>query len=143
MAQRTGWGRMQALVSDELWAVVEPLLPPPPSHAKGGRPRVSDRKALTGIRFVLHTGIPWNYLPSDGPLASGPTCWRRLHEWQQAGVWDRLHRVLLDRLGAAGRIDWSRAALDSSGIPAKGGTKGRKEPVPTRAIRASQARSAT
>lgn len=134
---------MQVQVSDELWAVIAPLLPAPPSHAKGGRPRVSDRKALNGILYVLRTGLPWNYLPSDGPWASGPTCWRRLHEWQQAGVWDRLHRVLLDRLGAAGQIDWSRAALDSSEIPAKGVKKGRKEPGPTRATRGSRARSAT
>lgn len=134
---------MQVQVSDELWAVIAPLLPASPSHAKGGRPRVSDRKALNGILYVLRTGLPWNYLPSDGPWASGPTCWRRLHAWQQAGVWERLHRLLLDRLGAAGQIDWSRAALDSSGVPAKGVKKGRKEPAPTRVTKASRARSAT
>ena len=134
---------MQVQISDELWAVIAPLLPPPPSHAKGGRPRVADRRALNGILYVLRTGLPWNYLPRDGPWASGPTCWRRLHEWQQAGVWERLHRLLLDRLGAAGQIDWSRAALDSSGIPAKGVKKGRKEPAPTRPTRGSRARSAT
>lgn len=134
---------MQVSVSDELWEVIEPLLPPPPSHAHGGRPRVSNRKALNGILFVLRTGIPWNYLPSDGPWASGPTCWRRLHEWQQAGVWTTLHRLLLDRLGAAGQLDWSRAALDSSGIPAKGVKKGRKEPAPAHATRGSRGRSGT
>jgi transposase len=134
---------MQVQVSDELWSVIAPLLPPAPSHAKGGRPRVSDRRALNGILFVLRTGIPWNYLPSEGPWASGPTCWRRLHEWQEAGVWTRLHQVLLDRLGVAGRIDWSRAALDSSGVPAKGVKKGRKQPGPARVTRGSRARSDT
>src|SRR3954466_4500986 len=133
---------MLVLVSDGMGAVVEPLLPPPPSHAKGGRPRVPDRLALNGILFVRRTGIPWNMLPAAGPWASGPTCWRRLRDWQQAGVWARLHRVLLDQLGQADRIDWRRAALDSASIPAKGVKKGRPEPGPTRRIKANRARSA-
>ena len=134
---------MKALVSDELWAVVAPLLPPAPPRPKGGRPRVDDRAALNGILFVLRTGIPWNLLPTAAGFGSGPTCWRRLRDWQAAGVWARLHRALLDRLGAAARIDWSRAALDSATVPAKGVKKGRRGPAPTRRTRASRARSAT
>ncbi len=87
------------LVSDELWAVIEPQLPHARPKPKGGRPRVSDRKALTGILFVLRSGIPWEMLPQELGCGSGMTCWRRLKAWQKAGVWRRLHQVLLDRLG--------------------------------------------
>jgi transposase len=127
------------LVSDELWAVVAPLLPPEPPKPKGGRPRISDRAALTGIIFVLRTGIPWEMLPQELGCGSGMTCWRRLRDWQEAGVWDRLHQTLLDRLGEADRIDWSRAALDSASIPAK---RGAKQPGRTQRIAANRVRSA-
>jgi transposase len=116
-------GMSKPLVSDEVWALVAPLLPSEPPKPKGGRPRLSDRAALTGIIFVLKSGIPWEMLPQEMGCGSGMTCWRRLRDWHEAGVWDRLHQVLLDRLGEAGQIDWSRAALDSTSIPAKrGGT---------------------
>jgi transposase len=111
------------LVSDELWAVVAPLLPPEPPKPTGGRPRVPDRAALAGIIFVLKSGIPWELLPQELGCGSGMTCWRRLRDWQEAGVWDALHRALLDRLGEADRLDWSRASLDSASIPAKRGAK--------------------
>ena len=112
------------LVSDELWAVVEPLLPPRAAHPQGGHPfTVPDRAALTGIIFVLKTGIPWEYLPQEMGCGSGMTCWRRLREWQHAGVWQRLHELLLAKLNEAGRIDWSRAAIDSSHVRAFGGAK--------------------
>jgi transposase len=127
------------LVSDELWAVVAPLLPPEPPKPKGGRPRVLDRAALSGIIFVLKSGIPWEMLPQELGCGSGVTCWRRLRDWQEAGVWDRLHRELLDRLGKADRIDWSRASLDSASIPAK---RGASASGPPRRIGENQARSA-
>ncbi len=112
------------VVSDELWAVIEPLLPTRPAHPKGGHPfTVPDRAALTGIIFVLKTGIPWEYLPKPFGC-SGMTCWRRLRDWAHAGVWHRLHTALLERLEAAGTIDWSRASLDSASVPAKGGRRG-------------------
>jgi transposase len=82
---------------------------------------VPDRARLTGIVFVLKTGIQWEYLPQEMGCGSGMTCWRRLRAWQRAGVWDRLHRVLLQRLADAGRIDWSRASADAARVPAKGG----------------------
>ena len=75
------------LLPDELWAVVEPLLPPEPPKPKGGRPRVPDRAALTGILFVLRSGTPWELLPQEMGCGSGMTCWRRLRDWQRAGVW--------------------------------------------------------
>jgi transposase len=65
------------LVSDELWEIVEPLLPPEPPKPEGGRPRVDDRRALTGIVFVLKSGIPWEMLPQEMGCGSGVTCWRR------------------------------------------------------------------
>ena len=120
-------GMAKELVPDDLWEVIEPLLPPEPPKPKGGRPRVDNRAALTGIIFVLKSGIPWEMLPQEMGCGSGVTCWRRLREWQEAGVWERLHQVLLDRLGEANQIEWERAALDSASIPAKRGRKNRQE----------------
>ncbi len=126
------------LVSDELWELIEPLLPVEPPKPKGGRPRVPARAALTGILFVLRSGIPWELLPQEMGCGSGVTCWRRLRDWQQAGVWDRLHQSLLDQLGRADRIDWSRASLDSRLVPAK---RGAKSPAGIRRIAGGRARS--
>ncbi len=126
------------LVSDELWEMIEPLLPKEPLKPNGGRPRVPDRAVLSGIIFVLRSGIPWEMLPLEMGCGSGITCWRRLRDWQEAGVWERLHRVLLDRLGEADRIDWSRASLDSASIPAK---KGALKPGRIRRIKANRAQS--
>ncbi len=128
------------LVTDELWAVVEPLLPRQRPKPKGGRPRIDDRAALTGTSFVLKSGIPWEMLPQEMGCGSGMTCWRRLREWHEAGAWERLHEALLDRLGEADRVDWSRASLDSASVPAPGGAK---RPARTRRIAANRARSAT
>ncbi len=128
------------LLPDDLWAVVEPLLPPEPPKPGGGRPRVPDRAALAGILFVLKSGIPWEMLPAELGCGSGVTCWRRLRDWQAAGVWGELHCALLDRLGEADRIDWSRAALDSASVPAKGGARRWDR---TRPIAARRAPSAT
>ena len=130
---------MRAYLDDDLWAHIAPLLPPERPKPKGGRPRVSDRAALTGILFVLRSGIPWEMLPKEMGCGSGMTCWRRLRDWQKAGVWDRLHQVLLDRLGQADRIDWSRASMDASTVPSPGGAK---KPVRIQRIAANRARSA-
>jgi transposase len=85
MARRKPWE-----VSDELWAVIEPLLP---RHERRyrypGRKRIDDRKTLQGVLFVLYTGVQWEFLPQELGFGSGPTCWRRLAEWQEAGVWER------------------------------------------------------
>ena len=128
------------LVTDELWETIEALLPSEPPKPQGGRPRIDDRAALTGIVFVLKSGIPWEMLPKEMGCGSGMTCWRRLREWQEGGVWERLHRVLLDRLGEADQIEWERASLDSASIPAK---RGARKPERIRRIRERRARSAT
>jgi transposase len=104
------------IVSDELWSLIEPLLPEPAPKLAEGRPRVPDRQALCGIRFVLHTGIQWEYLPQELGFGSGMTCWRRLAAWNEAGVWDRLHAVLLKELRSKNQLDWSRAVIDSSHV---------------------------
>src|ERR1051325_11401067 len=110
------------LLTDDLWEVIAPLLPAEPAKPKGGRPRaITNRAALTGILFVLRTGIPWEMLPQEMGCGSGMTCWRRLRDWLRAGVWHKVHRLMLDKLGIAGKIDWRRASADASSIPAKKG----------------------
>jgi len=111
------------LVTDELWEMIEPLLPPakPRRFRYPGRKPLDNRKTLTGILFVLKSGIPWEMLPQEMGCGSGMTCWRRLRDWQKAGVWQKLHEVLLAKLREADRIDWSRAAVDSASVRAVGG----------------------
>ena len=113
----------QRLVSDQLWELLEPLIPPPPRAKNGrtGRPRVDDRAALNGILFVAEHGIAWKKLPVELGFGSGITCWRRLRAWQEAGVWEKLHHAVLDQLGQDGALDWSRASLDSVSVRAKKG----------------------
>jgi transposase len=113
----------EPLLPDALWARVEPLLPPPRARRfrHPGRKPLTHRQALTGILFVLKTGLRWNDLPAELGCGSGSRCRRRLAEWQAAGVWAGLHAVLPAELHAAGKIDWSRAAIDSSHVRARGG----------------------
>lgn len=130
------------LVDDELWAVIEPLLPPPKPRRKKnpGRKPIDDRLCLTGILFVLKTGIGWEYLPAEMGCGSGMTCWRRLEAWTLAGVWTKLHRVLLDRLHEADKLDWSRAVIDSASVRA---VFGGRRAARIRPIVARQGRSTT
>jgi transposase len=111
-------------VPDELWDAIQPLLPSKPAHPKGGRPWIEDRAVLGGIISVLRAGVPWRLLPAkELGCGSGVTCWRRLRDWQGAGVWKALHHRLLDWLGDDGQVDWSRAAIDSVSVRARrGGT---------------------
>jgi transposase len=116
------------IVSDGLWELVEPLLPRVERRFRyPGRKRLPDRQALQGILFVLHTGISWPHLPLELGFGSGVTCWRRLDEWQKAGVWERLHELLLARLRAAGEIEWSRA---DRGLESCAGEKGGRRDGP-------------
>ena len=109
------------LALDALWNRIAPPLPPEPAKLAGGRPRILDQACLTDLIFVLKSSIPWEMLPQEMSGGSGMTCWRRLRDWQAAGVWERLHLTLLDDVGDADRIDWEQACLDSASIPAKKG----------------------
>ena len=110
---------------DGLWERIKPLLPVIERRADHpGRKRLDDRKVLSGILFVLYTAIPWEFLPQQLGFGSGMTCWRRLRDWHEAGVWDRLQELLLAELQAADQLDWSKAVIDSSHVRAmKGGPK--------------------
>ena len=129
----------QELQSDELWGLIEALRPPPRPRPKGGRRPVPHRAALTGIIFVLKSGIPWEMLPQEMGCGSGMTCWRRLRAWQRAGVWHKLHHVLLNKLGQTEQIDWSRAAIDAASVAAPGGAI---KPARIQRIAANRARNA-
>lgn len=110
------------VVSDALWERIEPLLPRVERRSRyPGRKRLPDRQALQGILFVLHTGIAWRHLPRELGFGGGSTCYRRMNEWQRAGVWERLHALLLAELRAAGELEWSRAVVDSTHVQAKKG----------------------
>jgi transposase len=129
-----------SLVPDELWREIEPLLPVHKPSKKGGRPRLPDRSLLSGIIFVLKSGIPWNMLPPEFGCGDGTTCWRRLHEWTLAGVWKRVHQRLLHAMGRLGMIDWSRAVIDSASVRA---VFGGSTPAPTPQIEPNGAVNAT
>ena len=116
------------LLTDELWNLIEPHIPVVPRRkTHPGRKRLADRACLTGILFVLRSGIPWEMLPQEMGCGSGMTCWRRLRDWQQAGVWQKIHRILLDQLRRHDQIDFGRCAVDSASVRAVGGAK---EPAP-------------
>jgi transposase len=107
------------LLDDTLWAIIEPVIPVKKRRFRNpGRKRLTIRGTLTGILFVLKTGIPWEDLPQEMGCGCGMTCWRRLREWQRAGVWDQIHRILLSHLRGADQIDFSRALIDSSSVRA-------------------------
>ncbi len=114
------------LVADDLWGLVRPLLPEFTPSAKGGHPRVDDRVCLTGILFVLKSGIAWEDFPQEMGCC-GMTLWNRLAEWLEAGVWKKLHELLLTKLRGADQIDFSRVVADSSSVRA---VHGGKKPVP-------------
>jgi transposase len=129
----------QEILSDELWGVLAPLFPAPPARPQGGRCRSPNRATLTGLRFALRSGIPWELLPPELGCGSGMTCGRRRQGWQAMGGWATLHRALVDCLGAADQSEWSRAGIDSAPVPAP---RGARTPGRIRRSAAKRARSA-
>jgi transposase len=124
------------LIDDALWARIEPLLPKRRrgrGHKAGRKPH-PDRAVLTGILFVLRSGLPWQMLPLEMGCGSGSTCRRRLLAWQQVGVWGRIHVALLTELRRRGRLDLERAIVDSASLRApRGGKKlDRTQPIAAR-----------
>jgi transposase len=119
------------LVPDELWRLVQPLLPVPPRPPYGGRRRsISDRNCLAAIVYMARTSTPWRLLPARELGCGSPaTAWRRLDEWAKAGVFEALHLEVLDRLGEQGRLDWSRASVDTMSVRAKRGDHVSANPV--------------
>nr|WP_232535566.1 IS5 family transposase [Nocardia terpenica] len=111
----------QRLVPDELWELVEPLLPKFSPRPQGGGVAPTDQRAVfTAVVYVLTSGCAWRMLPPSFGV-SVPTAHRRFTAWTKAGVWRRLHRAVLDELGARGLIDWSRAVVDAASVRAKRG----------------------
>ena len=117
------------LVCDELWELIEPLLPPRKIQRtfRDGRKPKPHRDCLEGILFVLKTGIPWEDLPPQFGMC-GMTCWRRLKKWNELGIWPKLRNILLANLQQADLIDWSRCLVDSSSVRA---VFGGRTPAPT------------
>ncbi len=122
--------RVRRLVPDDVWREIEPVLPPPQPTPKGGRPRSDDRAALAGIVHVLRTGTSWATLPQDLGFGSGMTCWRRLREWQSAGVWPFVEAALLKALPDAERLPWQRVEAG-----ARSGQRTLESAAPERALR--------
>jgi transposase len=126
----------QRLIDDALWGRIAPLIPKRrrgAGHRAGRRPH-PDRAVLTGILFVLRSGLPWKMLPLEMGCGSGSTCRRRLLAWQRAGVWRRVHLALLTELRRRGRLDLERAVVDSASLRApRGGKKlDRTQPIAVR-----------
>jgi transposase len=113
--------RKEAKLLEAMWERVEPLIPGHPPQPKGGRPFVSDYECFCGIVYQLRNSIRWNDMPKDYP--SGCTCWRRFNFWTELGIWENVHRIILEELQAAGLLDLSELALDATFVEArKGGT---------------------
>ena len=133
----TGAGMLPAMTSlvdrllpEALWQRIQPLLLPPPPRPCGGVPRrVPDRNCVAALIFMARTSTPWALLPAkELGCGSATTCWRRLDEWARAGVFDQLQALLLDELGAAGRIDLARTSVDSFSLRAVKGGPDRRKP---------------
>src|SRR5438128_1119049 len=134
----------QPILPDDLWKRLEPFIPKPKEKRNvqfAGRKPSDARRVVTGILFVLRTGIPWRWLPATCDFPSGYTCLRRLRQWQKAGVWQRVFEALLAELQATHKIDWYRALVDSASVRAPcGGEKTGPNPTDRRKLGSKQAR---
>jgi transposase len=128
----------QPFLPDGLWKRLEPLIPKPRENRCvqfAGRKPTEPRRVVAGILFVLRTGIPWRHLPATSDFPSGRTCLRYLHQWQKAGIWQRVLEMLLAELQAKHKIDWYRALVDSASVRAPcGGPKTGPNPTDRRKL---------
>jgi transposase len=131
---------MPALLTDEQWEVIKPLLPPRHPSPKGGRRPVPDRQCLQGILFVLRSGVAWQLLPTEMGCGAGSTCWRRFRDWTAAGVWAKAHAQLVQALGRQGLLNLERAVADCASLRAQ---KGGRTPAPTPPTAGKEAANAT
>ncbi len=112
----------ERLLNDRLWERVRPLLPPQAPQPRGGRPWADDRACFEGIVYLLRNGLRWRQMPPCYP--SGVTCWRRHKQWTEAGVWQRVWKLVLRELDDAGRLDTSELVVDGTFVEAKKGAPG-------------------
>jgi len=120
------------LLTDAQWSLIAPLLPEPKRRKDNrGRPWASNRACLEGILWVLRTGAAWRFLPDKYP--SPATCWRRLKQWEEGGVWLDAWRALLGTLDSKGLLQWEESFLDGSFAPAKKGALQSVKPSAARA----------
>lgn len=100
-------------VTDEQYALIEPLLPP---RNATGRPRADDRKMLNGLLWKLATGAAWRDIPERyGPWQ---TVYERFTAWRLDGTWDRIVSALQSQLDAEGQSDWSQFNIDGTSVRA-------------------------
>jgi transposase len=111
--------REQSELTDGQWRKVAPLLPEPKASPRGGSKPIPNRPVFEGILWILRTGARWQDLPARFPSPS--TCWRRLRDWEEPGVWLKAWRAFLAQLDGQGQLDWSEAFADGSFAPAKKG----------------------
>ncbi len=111
--------RHDSELTDEQWNKIEPLLPKVKRSPAGGRPAKDNRSCFEGILWVLRSGARWKDLPAKYPSPS--TCWRRLRDWEEQGVWLDIWRRFLGELDEQGRLDWEETFADGSFAPAKKG----------------------
>ena len=109
--------RSRPLLTEGQWQKIAPLLPKPPEHRKGGRPWIENRRVFEGILWILRSGARWQDLPEKYPHPS--TCWRRLRDWEEQGVWLNIWRTFLSELNEREQLDWSESFLDGSFASAK------------------------
>jgi transposase len=113
-------------LTDEQWKKIEPLLPKNANRRARGRPWADNRRVLEGILWILKTGARWRDLPKEYPSAS--TCWRRLKQWDEEGIWLNIWRAFLKELDQQRKLDWSEVFIDGSFAPAKKGASELEKP---------------
>ena len=118
--------RSGPLLTEAQWKKIAPLLPKPPKQRKGGRPWIENRRVLEGILWILRSGARWQDLPEKFPHPS--TCWRRLRDWEERGVWLNIWRAFLSELNERQQLKWSESFLDGSFAPAKKGAAESEKP---------------